>query len=66
VSPGAVANIGPRGRRRRYLSGLAWIGAGTLLVAGLALGDVHRALRLLVLPMFWSGALGVLQSREKT
>jgi hypothetical protein len=60
------SNLGPGGVRVRFLSGVA-----TLLVAlgvGLALHftGVDRWWRLALLLPLWSGALGLLQARERT
>jgi hypothetical protein len=61
-----VANITDRGRRRRLMGGIVWLGVATL--ATVALGTLHAADRwypLLVLP-FTAAALGYFQARERT
>ena len=63
---GRAANIGPKGVRRRRISGYVWYAiAGTSAVAGLAADASPLLLALLVIP-FSLGALGLLQAREKT
>lgn len=61
-----VANIGRSQRRVRWLSGVAGAAAALTLLALLILGDAPRLWRLSVALPVWSGALGFLQSREKT
>ncbi len=61
-----IPNIGPIGRRRRFVWGAIALGASVLLVAALAVGDADRRWRLVVFLPLWIAALGVLQSREKT
>lgn len=65
-TPGRVANIGPRERRKRYtFGGLAFlvsIAAGAALLAGGAPAPWRLAL---FLPLFVA-ALGYFQGRDKT
>ena len=62
----ACANISPRGRRRRARSGVATLALGVAGALLLALSSADPLWRLGLLPLFWSGALGVLQARAKT
>lgn len=65
-TPGRVANIGPRERRKRYTFGglalLVSIGAGAALIAG---GAPLLWRLALFLPLFLA-ALGYFQGRDKT
>jgi len=63
---GRVANIGPRGRRRRVLLGAAALGAGVAILALLLMLGVDRGWRALLVVPFWAGALGILQARAHT
>lgn len=61
-----VANIGPKERRKRLLTGLLALiiafGALALLVAS----GAHRTWRLALFAPFWLAALGYFQARERT
>lgn len=59
-----VANLGPRQRRRRLLSGVASLAVAILAAAALA-GAPAPARALVALPLF-GAALGFLQYLEKT
>jgi len=61
-----VANIGPRGRRRRVLLGAAALAAGVAILALLVMLGVDRGWRALLVVPFWAGALGILQARAHT
>jgi len=61
-----VANIGPRGRRRRFGLGLIALGSGAILAAALMAVAVPRGWRLVVFLPLWVAALGVFQARDKT
>ncbi len=61
-----VANIGPRGCRRRILMGAAALGAGVVILVVLVLADADRGWRALLVVPFWAGALGVFQARAHT
>jgi hypothetical protein len=63
---GRVANIGPRGRRRRVLLGAAALAAGVAILALLLMLGVDRGWRALLVVPFWAGALGILQARAHT
>jgi len=60
-----IANIGPRGRRRRGLFGLVLLAAG-LSVVVLDLAAASGWWLVAVFALFWAGALGVLQARGHT
>ena len=61
-----IANIGPRGRRRRMRFGMVIFALGGL--AAVALFQVHwpRFSRVVLFLPFWLGALGVFQAAGKT
>jgi hypothetical protein len=60
-----IPNIGPQGIARRRRQGIAALVAGGLVALGLiVLGRWWAGLA--AFPLFWAGALGVLQAREKT
>jgi hypothetical protein len=61
-----VANIGPRGRQRRFRRGLVWMGVGAGAGAALALAGAPRWLRLASFGPFLLGAIGVFQAYEQT
>jgi hypothetical protein len=59
-------NIGPKQRRLRLLSGVAFIAISAAIGAGLVMGGAPRLARLgLFLPLFAAG-VGYFQWREKT
>jgi len=66
ASPPRVVNIGGPGRRRRAVVGLAGVGAGAALVAGVATACAAPAWATVAVVPFWVGALGLLQAREWT
>lgn len=55
-------NIGPRERRKRLILGVAALGVAVLL----ALAGQSRWWRVGLFFLFWLGALGLLQAKEKT
>ena len=61
-----VANIGPQGIRRRRLVGVVAGVAGVVVVGVLALSPASPLWRVTAFPLFWIGAVGWLQAREKT
>lgn len=61
-----VANIGPRGRRRRRLIGVAGLAGGIAIVAVLVAQDAPHWWRLAAFGPFWLGAVGFLQAKEST
>jgi fatty acid desaturase len=60
-----LANIGPRGRRRRQIFGIVMLVVG-LAVALLDLPAASRWWLVAVFACFWLGSLGVLQARAHT
>jgi len=61
-----IANIGPRGRRRRRLLGVTALGVSLVLAGVLFTLGAPPLWRLgLVLPL-WLAARGLLQARERT
>lgn len=62
----SCANISPRGRRRRARGGVATLALGAAGALLLALSSADPIWRLALFPLFWWGALGVLQARAKT
>jgi hypothetical protein len=61
-----VANIGPRGARRRRRGGIAWLIVSVVAFAVmLAMGAPREARLLLAIP-FGLAAAGFLQARQKT
>lgn len=64
--PTCIANIGPRQRRKRLLMGVAATVASVVALGLLLATGAPRVARLLAALPFWSGALGILQHREKT
>ena len=61
-----ASNIGPRGRRRRYVLGAASLALGVLLAAARPLGGAPLGARVLVFLPFALGVLGVLQAQGQT
>jgi fatty acid desaturase len=60
-----LANIGPRGRRRRLLFGLVMLAAGlAVVVTDLVAGS--RWWLVAIFALIWGGVLGVLQARGHT
>lgn len=61
-----LANIGPKGRRQRLVTGAAAIGVGVIALLALVLIGVDRGWRVALLVPFWAGALGLLQAHGHT
>ena len=61
-----IANIGAGERRRRLVFGLAAFGAGALIAVLLILIDAPLVWRIPLVFLFYVGALGFFQSRDKT
>ena len=59
-------NIGPKGRRKRAIGGIAAFVAAGLLAVWLIMSGMPRGARLLVFVPAFLGAMGVLQARAKT
>ena len=66
MRPQRAINIGPRGQRRRLGLGVLMLAVGAGLVAGLIALDAAPGWQLLAFPLFFAGALGILQARERT
>ena len=66
--PGApcIPNIGPRERRKRFVLGVVLLAIGTVAAVSLIATSVHAAWRLGLFLLFWAGAVGIFQAREKT
>jgi hypothetical protein len=61
-----IANIGPRERRKRLVSGLIALGAALLVAAVLLATGAPRPWRLVLFPALWVAGIGIFQYREKT
>jgi hypothetical protein len=60
------SNITSVGERRRRMSGYAALGAGVLVLAGLAWRDARSVAYFALLPFAVGAAFGLLQARAKT
>jgi len=54
-----AANIGPKGRRRRALMGVATLAVGVVALVVSLMSGVDRAWRVALVVPFWAGALGL-------
>ncbi len=61
-----AANIGPKGRRRRALMGVATLAVGVVALVVSLMSGVDRAWRVALVVPFWAGALGLGQARAHT
>jgi hypothetical protein len=61
-----VSNITDRGRRRRLIGGLVWLGIAVLATAALQLTRARGWWYLLLIVPFSAAALGYFQARERT
>jgi hypothetical protein len=61
-----VANIGPKGRRRRLIFGAAFLGLGVLAVAALIAGGASWFWSAALFLPLWVGALGLFQATGQT
>ncbi len=61
-----IANIGPRERRRRLMSGIVILALGVGIAAILVVTHISPLWRLPLFLLFYGGASGVFQWREKT
>ncbi len=61
-----IPNISPRERRRRLAGGVAGFILGVAVLGVLFAIGADRWWRLLLLPIFWSAAVGFFQWRDKT
>ena len=65
-SPGRVANIDARGRRRRLIGGVVWLIIATAATATLVALRAREAWYALLVVPFTLAALGWFQARERT
>ena len=63
---GNIGNIGNSGRRQRRVVGVIGVAAAGSLLFWLVQADASRWLRLLIFPVLWLGAVGLLQARART
>ena len=61
-----VANIGTSERRKRLIFGIVASGTGVVIAVLLAIIHAPLVWRLPLLLLFYVGALGVIQARDKT
>jgi hypothetical protein len=61
-----VANIDARGRRRRLIGGIVWLGVATLATAALRFVNAADVWYALLFVPFMLAALGYFQAREWT
>ena len=61
-----IANIGAGERRKRLAFGIAAFGAGVLIAVLLILIEAPLVWRIPLIFLFYVGALGFFQSRDKT
>ena len=61
-----IANIGAEERRKRLVFGLAAFGAGVLIAVLLILVNAPLVWRIPLIFLFYVGAVGFFQSRDKT
>jgi hypothetical protein len=67
LSPAArVGNIGTAERRKRLVFGIVTFGAGVVIAVLLVVARAHLVWRLPLFLVFYAGALGVFQARDKT
>jgi hypothetical protein len=64
--PARIANIGPKGARRRRRGGVAWLIVAVAAFAIMLAAGAPRATRLLLAIPFGLAATGFLQARQKT
>ena len=62
----SVANLGPRGSRKRLWFGLAMLFVGIAAAVALGASYAEFPLWLLLLIPFWLAALNLFQAKEKT
>ncbi len=61
-----IANIGVGERRKRLVFGMVTFGAGVLIAAILIVLHAPLVWRLPLFLLFYAGALGIFQARDKT
>jgi hypothetical protein len=67
LSPAArVGNIGTRERRKRLVFGIVAFGVGVVIALLLVVARAPMIWRLPLFLVFYAGALGVFQARDKT
>jgi hypothetical protein len=68
VSPGRVCipNINASERRKRLNGGIITVLIGLVVLGGLLAFGAGRPWRLVLLPIFWSAAVGFFQWRDRT
>jgi hypothetical protein len=64
--PDCIANIGPRGARRRRREGVAWLIVAVVSFGVMLATGAPREVRLLLALPFGFAAAGFLQARQKT
>jgi hypothetical protein len=65
-SPVRVANIGPKERHKRLVSGLVLLAASVIIAAAMMAGSISRGWRVLLFLPLWGAALGVFQASDST
>jgi hypothetical protein len=66
TGPVCSANIGPRGRRKRLVWGIAMFALSLAIAAVLIATGMPREWRILLVLPLWAAALGVFQAAEST
>lgn len=61
-----IANIGAGGRRKRLMFGIVALGVGAVIAVLLVAIGAPRVWRAPLIFVFYVGALGILQARDKT
>ena len=61
-----IANISPRERHRRLMSGAVLLAIGLAILAALLYFGVSRWWRIGLVVVFWGAAVGFFQWRDKT
>lgn len=64
--PPLTNNIGPAGRRRRYVMGAVLLAVGVVATAVLVGLGIDRGFRVALFAPFWAGALGIFQAQGHT
>jgi hypothetical protein len=65
-SAAGVANIGPKERRKRLVSGLVLLATSGIIAAAMMAGSISRGWRMLLFLPLWAAALGVFQAGDST
>jgi hypothetical protein len=61
-----VVNLGPLQRRRRLVVGIVGLSLAIAIVVAVMARGSTPGWTLAAFPLFWLGALGLIQAREKT